>query len=247
LSDERKVALVTGGAKRVGRAVTLELARAGFEVAVHYRNSEGSAQELAANLLASGRRAIAVQADLADPDSCFSLVEKTVESLGALDVLVNNASVFFTTTPDTVQEFNPAVWEDMFRIHMLAPMALIHHSRTHLERSGRGVVVNLCDISAERPWPDHLAYCATKAGLVSLTRGMARALAPRIRVNGVAPGIAVFPDEYSAALRLQITRQVPLAREGSPDGVARLVRFLVETGDYITGQIVAIDGGRSVV
>lgn len=241
------VALVTGGSKRVGRAIVLELARGGHDVAVHYRTDPTAARELAANVLSMGRKAIAVQGDLADVESWPVIVGQAVGELGGLDVVVNNASTFLTATPDTVDAFDPPVWDAMFRIHMLAPMGLAHYAKPHLSRSGRGSIVNLCDISTQRPWPDHLAYCSTKAGLVALTRGLARALAPSIRVNAVSPGIAAFPDEYSTQLRLEITRQVPLAREGTPEGVARLVRFLIDSADYVTGQVIAIDGGRSVV
>lgn len=247
VSTNSSIALVTGGAKRVGRAIVLELARAGYDVAVHYRNNEYAARELVANVLASGRRSVALHADLTDEAAWPNLIAQTVAALGGVDVLVNNASQFLSPTPDTLEGFDPSLWETMFRVHMLAPFALVHHARRHLARSGRGCVINLCDISSERPWPDHLAYCATKAGLVALTRGLARAMAPAVRVNAISPGIATFPDEYGAVLRLQITRQVPLLREGTPEGVARLVRFLVDSADYVTGQVIAIDGGRGVV
>jgi pteridine reductase len=126
-------------------------------------------------------------------------------------------------------------------------MALCHHARRFLAAQDGGQIVNLCDVSADRPWPEHLAYCASKAALGALTKALARALAPRIQVNGVAPGIAVFPEEYAQQLRRELTDRVPLGRAGTPEEVAKLVRFLVESGDYITGQIIAIDGGRGLV
>jgi pteridine reductase len=130
---------------------------------------------------------------------------------------------------------------------LTAPAGLCHFAREHLAKGGRGNIVNLCDISAERPSPNHLAYGVSKAGLAALTQGLARALAPDIRVNAVSPGIADFPESYSPELRQRLTTQVPLKREGTPEGIARAVRFLVESGDYITGQILAVDGGRSTV
>ncbi len=241
------VALVTGGARRVGRAVVLELARAGCDVAIHYRDSGDEARQLAARIVEMGRRAVTVGGDLDDPASWPRVIHDTVAGLHRLDVLVNNASAFRNDVEDSLEGFDRDRWESMLRTNLVAPMALCHHAQPHLEASGNGKIVNLCDISAERPSPKHLAYCTSKAALAALTKGLARALAPRVQVNGVAPGIAVFPDDYEEELRRRLTSQVPLKREGTPEEVARLVRYLVESGDYLTGQIVAIDGGRSLV
>ncbi len=241
------VALVTGGAKRVGRAIVLELARAGCGVAIHYRDSRGEAEELEAAVSAMGRHAVTVAGDLNEPASWPAIIRESVESLGRLDVLVNNASAFLTGEPDSIDAFDPGRWESMFRTNLVAPMALCHHARPHLDAHGCGKIINLCDISAERPWAEHLAYCSSKAALAALTKGLARAMAPGVQVNGVAPGIAVFPEEYEEKMRRKLTGQVPLRRPGTPEEVARLVRFLAEAGDYITGQIISIDGGRSLV
>ncbi len=241
------VALVTGGAKRVGRAIVLELARAGCDVAIHGRDPAKPARQLIELVRDLGRRAVAVPGDLSEPRDWPTIVRQTVDDLGRLDILVNNASQFLTPTPDTVDEFAPKLWEQVLRVNVVAPMALAHHGRPHLEAHGHGRIVNLCDISADRPWPDHLAYCSSKAALVALTKGLARALAPAIQVNGVAPGIAVFPESYSEQQRESLVAQVPLRRAGTAEEVARLVRFMVESGDYMTGEIVHLDGGRSVV
>jgi pteridine reductase len=240
------VALVTGGARRVGRAVVLALARAGCDTAVHYHRSKPEAEDLAGRVADLGRRAVTVAGDLNDPSSWPKIVGRTIDGLGGLDVLVNNAAVFLTGLPDTVDDFAHERWEAILRTNLIAPMALCHEARPHLAARGNGKIVNLCDIAADRPWPDHLAYCASKAALAALTKGLALALAPKIQVNGIAPGIAVFPDEYPAGIRQRLTERVPTGREGTPGEVAELVRFLVESGDYITGQIVAIDGGRSI-
>jgi pteridine reductase len=138
-------------------------------------------------------------------------------------------------------------WESMLRTNVVAPVALCHYAQEHLKAGGCGRVINLCDISASRPWPDRLAYCTSKAALAAVTKGLARALAPEILVNGIAPGIAVFSDEYTAEQRRKLTGRVPLGRAGTPEEVARLVRFLVESGDYITGQVIPLDGGRSII
>ncbi len=241
------VALVTGGAKRVGRAIVLELARAGCHVAIHYRQSEAEARQLAKEVTTLGRRAITICGDLEEPASWPKVIGETVAGLGRLDILVNNASTFLTASPDTVEAFDPTVWGRVLGVNLMAPMGLCHHARRHLEEHGQGKIVNLSDIVVHRPWPDHLAYCVSKAGLDALTKALARALAPTVQVNGVASGIAAFPDEYPEALRRKLISRVPLGRAGTPGEVAAVVRFLVETGDYITGEIVRIDGGRSIV
>jgi pteridine reductase len=240
------VALVTGGAKRVGRAISLELARAGCSLSVHYRTSDQEAQQLAAEIAALGRRAVTVRGDLNEPSSWPAIIEATVGDLGRLDVLINNASVFLSEGDDSLEGFDPSLWARMLQTNLIAPVGLCHHAQKHLVAGGRGRIVNLCDVAADRPWPAHLAYCVSKAALVCATKALARAMAPSVQVFGVSPGIAVFPESYAAALRDHLVAKVPQKRAGSPDEVARLVRFLVENGSYMTGQVIAIDGGRSV-
>ena len=250
---EGTVALVTGGAKRVGRAIALELAAGGCDVAIHYHTSREEAEQLASEIAdlersASGlcRRAVTVHADLSHPARCAGVVEETVSRLGRLDILVNNAAIFPGRGSDSVDEFDSDLWERIHRINVLAPMALSRSAKAHLESRGGGHIINLCDAASDRPWPDHLGYGTSKAALAALTKGLARAMAPGIRVNGVAPGIAAFPEDYDEATRRRLTDAVPLEREGSPKDVAKAVRFLVEQGDYITGEIVVVDGGRSL-
>ena len=244
---EGTVALITGGAKRVGRAIGLALGHGGCDIAVHHRTSHVEADDLVRCIGEIGRRAVAVPGDLSDSADWPRIVQRTVGELGRLDILINNASVFAADSPDTVDDFDADKWERMLCVNLIAPMALVYHARPHLEARGDGRIVNLCDISADRPWPDHLAYCCSKAALGALTKGLARALAPHIKVNGIAPGIAIFPEEYSPPLRSRLTDEVPLGRAGTPEEVARLVRFVVESGDYMTGEIIRIDGGRSIV
>lgn len=254
MKPDRPVALITGGARRVGRAIVLELADAGYDVAIHYKTSHAQAIDLAEQVSGMRRRAIAVEGDLNDPESWPQTILRTVEQLQRLDVLINNASVFSSGAnasdpdrADTVDGFRIEQWESMLRTNLVAPMALCHHARPYLEAHGHGKIINLCDIAGDRPWRGHLAYCASKAALAALTKGLARALAPNVQVNGVAPGIAEFPSEYPDELRRRLIDKVPLGRAGTCDEVARLVRFLARSGDYLTGQIIAIDGGRSLV
>lgn len=246
MQAQKRVALVTGAARRVGRAIALEMARAGCDVAVHFRASAHEAEDVAALCQAAGSRTITVQADLHDTSSCGPLVGEVVNQLGRIDYLINNASDFLTSHPDTIDGFDAALWERMLRVNLIAPAALAHHAADQLRRT-RGAIVNLCDTSWDRPWPDHLAYGASKGGLVALTRALARALAPEVRVNAVSPGIAVFPESYDSATRRRLVERVPLGTEGTPESIARLVRYLCEDGAYITGQVVTCDGGRNVV
>ena len=208
-----RVALVTGGAVRVGRAIVEALAEAGCRVVVHYRHSAAEAASLVATLDEQGRPAVAVRADLAEPAAWGPLIDAAVKPWGRLDILVNNASLFIHGD-DSLAGFAAERWAELLRVNLTAPAGLAHHAQRYLAADGGGLIVNLCDIAAERPWPQHLAYCASKAGLVSVTRALARALAPAVRVNGIAPGIAVFPESYPAEQRQALVDRVPLQRGG---------------------------------
>lgn len=237
-------ALVTGAGKRVGRAIALELADAGCSVAVHYRSSADEAAQVVQLIEAAGRKAFAVQADLEEPEAPRRIVAETIGRLGRLDILVNNASIF---DREDVAAWDDAHWERTMRLNVIAPAMLARAAVEPLRRAGTGRIVNIADILADRPIRGFGAYCASKAALVSMTKSLARELAPAITVNAVSPGIAEFPEDYDQALRDKLVARVPLQRAGSPREVAQVVRFLVTTGDYVTGQVIAIDGGRSIV
>jgi pteridine reductase len=241
------VALVTGSAKRVGRAIVLELARAGYDVVIHFHTSGQAATSLAGEVSHFMRRAVTIRGDLANENEWPRIVEKAVAAMGRLDVLVNNASLFLMDRPDTLADFSVELWQRMFRVNLFGPVALCHYAAPHISESGNGCVINLCDSSVDQPWPGHLAYAASKGALVTATKALAKALAPRVRVNGVSPGIAVFPDSYSPAFRQKLIDQVPLGRAGTPEDIARTVRLLIDGAPYITGQIIAVDGGRNTV
>jgi pteridine reductase len=239
-----KVALVTGAARRVGRAIALELAGLGCDIAVHYRRSAGEAAEAADEIRRLGRRAFCVAGDLADPAVPAAVIREVASEFGRVDILVNNASDFSSAELDGWTDKH---WEEMFRVNLFAPAMLAQAAVPLMRRGGGGRIINLTDILAERPIKQFTAYCASKAALASLTRSLARELAPEITVNAVAPGIAVFPDHYGQELREKLTQRVPLRRPGSPEEIAATVRFLVTAGDYITGQVITVDGGRSIV
>lgn len=243
MSDARKAALVTGGAKRVGRAIALGLAELGYDVAITYLSSESEALETADAIRATGVRALTIRADLTQPAEAVDEVYRALSGdFGRLDVLVNNASWYARAdlrgvTPDVVQRLNA--------IHVETPLLLCQRFERML-RDARGHVVNMVDLLAERPWPAYLAYCASKAALWNLTLGLARTLAPEVTVNGIAPGVVEWPDDYPESEREKYLKRVPLARPGTPDDVAHVVRFLVTGGTYLTGQVIRLDGGRSI-
>ena len=240
---EQRVVLVTGAARRVGRAIALRLAQAGCRLAVHYCQSADAAAEVAEQCRRQGAEAECFRADLAQAERIPALVESVIERFGQLDVLINNASVFETMRLD---DFDLARWEETLRVNLTAPMALVHAAWPALKAAG-GRIVNLSDVSVAHPWPDHLAYCVSKGALDTLTRVLARALAPDVNVVGIAPGVAAWPEDYSDELRARLAAKIPLKRAGTVQDIAAAVHFVLAAGDYITGAVLPVDGGRSVV
>lgn len=238
-----RVTLVTGAARRVGRAIAERLARAGSHIAVHCNRSRDEAEQVAAGCRASGVEAAVFCADLADAAAAGELVAQVLARWGRLDVLINNASTFETMRLD---DFDLAEWDRALRVNLTAPMVLAHAARAAL-RTARGRIINLCDVATVRPWPDHLAYITAKGGLDTLTRALARAFAPEVNVVGIAPGVADWPEHYDQQTRDRLLQRVPLKRAGGPDDIAAAAHFLLSEGDYITGVVLPVDGGRSVV
>lgn len=242
--SDRPVALITGGAKRVGRAIALRLAQGGFDVAITYRESHAEAEQLLEQLRGIGRHALAIRVDLRHADeAALQIADAIQHNFGRLNVLVNNASIY---QPSSLQSATPAQMRAFWAIHIETPLLLCRQFEKQL-RSARGHVINMIDLLGERPWTEYLAYCASKAGLWNLTLGLARELAPEVTVNGIAPGVIAWPDEFPEMEREKYLSRVPLARAGTPQDAAELVHFLATTGNYITGQIIRLDGGRSIV
>ncbi len=235
----RRRALVTGGAVRVGRAICEELAASGFDVVVHYRGSSSDAEEVVARCRALGVEAVAVAADLGAPEGCARLAEAVSAGGDRLDLLVNNASVFY---PTPFAEVSAAQWDTMLNVNLRAPFLLSQALLPALQAAG-GLVVHLCDIGADRPVSGYSPYSVSKAGLVMLVKAMAVELAPAVRTVGVSPGQVIWPDEYDAPLREKLARRIPMGRVGEPADVARLVRFLALEGTYLNGVIIPVDGG----
>lgn len=239
-----KVALVTGAARRIGAAIATRLHAGGARVVIHYRGSKADAESLADSLndLRSDS-ATTLQANLLDTPTFPDLIEDVLDWGGRLDILVNNASSFY---PTPVGEITQQEWQDLVGSNLKAPLFLSQAAVPALRRRG-GTIVNLVDIHAQRPLRNHPVYGAAKAGLAMLTRSLAKDLAPEIRVNGVSPGAILWPeDSMSDAVKQSIINQVPLERPGDPQDIAGAVLYLVRDATYVTGQIIAIDGGRSV-
>jgi len=243
MAEDRKVALVTGGAKRVGRAIVEKLAAAGFDVAFTFNRSRDDAIALTNTRFESGAQCIAVEADLSDPEIATATIDKEFRAAySRLDVLVNSASAYL---PGRLKDTNLQLMRTVAAIHVQSPLLLCQKFE-QLLRASRGHVVNMIDLLAERPWPEYLIYCASKAALANLTLGLARELAPEVTVNGIAPGVVEWPENYPQADREKYLKRVPLARAGTPQDVANLVHFLCTEGSYVTAQIIRLDGGRSV-
>ena len=233
------VALVTGGARRIGRAIALDLAAHGWRVAVHYLRSDAAAAQLVAEIEAGGAQALAVGADLSDEAQCRALVPGVVQGLGRIDALVNNASLFEL---DSLADFGFAAMERHWRTNTAAPILLARA----LHAAGGSVVVNLLDQKLWNPNPDHLSYTLSKAALEAATRMLALALAPHVRVCGVAPGITLPSGTMSAAEFAAAHRMTPLARGSSAEDVARAVRFVIDS-PAITGTTLLVDGGQHLL
>lgn len=234
------MALVTGAGRRVGRAIALELGRAGAQVVVHYNASRGGADETAAMIVHAGGRAYVAQADLTDPAAPDRLIAEAIDAAGRLDILVNSAAVMERTP---IGEVTVEAWEAMFSLNLRAPFFLSQAAAPRLAEGG--VIVNIADLAAFETWPAYIPHSITKAGIVQLTRALARALAPRIRVNAVAPGAVQLPDDWDADSARRLASTTPLGRLGSADDVAQAVRYLIEAG-YVTGEVLIVDGGRHV-
>jgi pteridine reductase len=241
----RPIAVVTGAGGRVGRAVAVELGRAGALVVVHYLSSEEGAQETARRVREAGGEALLARADLGSAEGCEALASRARSACAlrgaGLSVLVHNASRF---SPAPLEGLTAGAWAEMMQVNLTAPYLLTRALLTEL-RAAAGVVVTLCDIGAERPLSGYAHYTASKAGLVGLTRALAVELAPEVRCVGVSPGQVAWPPEMPLEERERLARRIPLGRVGSPEDVARLVRFLWREATYMTGAILPVDGGLS--
>ena len=239
-----KTALVTGAARRIGAAIARRLHAAGANVVLHYRGADADAAALEAELnVARAGSAAKVKADLLAPVAPAVLVSSALEHFGRLDVLVNNASTFYPTAVGSIEAGH---WEELMGSNLRAPLFIAQEAAPELSKQ-RGAIVNIADIHAERPLKGYAVYSIAKAGLAAMTRALAVELGPEVRVNAVAPGAIVWPDDgqFAPPERGRVVATTPLGRLGSPEEIARAVHFLA-TAPFVTGQVLAVDGGRSV-
>ncbi len=237
-----RVALVTGAGRRIGRAIALALAGRGMRVAIHYHRSREDAEGTAAAIRALGRECDLFGADLGDVAQARALPAAVAQRFGGLDVLVNSAGIMARAT---VEETTPDLWDTVMDVNLRSAFFMVQGALPFL-RAAKGKVVNLADVGGLEPWPKYAAHCVSKAGVVMLTKTLALALAPDVTVNAVAPGAVLPPDEWDAASREHLARTTPLRRLGSPADVTAAVLYLLEGGDYVTGETIVVDGGRLI-
>ena len=225
----------------MGKAIALALAERGADIVVHFHSGSVEAESTASELRALGVQVALLQADLTDLPAAQALPQRAHDAFGRLDILVNSAAMMLRTP---VGEVLPAEWESMFALNLRAPF-FIAQAAGPLMRAHAGVIVNIADLAAYETWPAYVPHAVTKAGVVQLTRGLARALAPEIRVNAVAPGAVLLPDEWDQIAADRLIATTPLARLGSADDVAHAVVYLCEAS-YVTGEVLIVDGGRHI-
>ena len=236
-----RVALVTGGGRRVGRALALALGERGATVAVHFNDASAGADDVVKAIAGAGGKSRAFGADLTDPDAPATLVTQIVDTFGQLDVLVNSAAIMVRTP---FGEVDATTWDRMFALNLRAPFLLSQAAAPHLRRT-RGAIVNISDLAAFETWPAYIPHGITKAGVNQITRNLARMLAPEVRVNGIAPGTVLLPDGWSEADSKRLSETTPLGRPGSPADVVAAMLYLLDA-DYVTGDTIVVDGGRHV-
>jgi NAD(P)-dependent dehydrogenase (short-subunit alcohol dehydrogenase family) len=239
-----KVALVTGSARRIGREIALSLASRGCRLALHYRQSASDARHVRRLVRERDVAAEIFQADLSINTQIDELVHQIQNRFGRIDILINNASLFYTTPWEKIQESD---WDALMNINLKAPFLLSHQVSRIMMESGGGKIIHMADVGGLNPWSAYVPYCVAKAGLIALTKGMAKALAPAIQVNAIAPATVLPPENSTHEEIHQLVRKIPLQRIGEPADVVSTVLYLLEGTDYVTGQVLVVDGGRTLV
>lgn len=239
---EGKVALITGGAMRVGRQIALALATRGMKIIIHYNNSHAAALEAADEIAAQGEECRLVQADLRSKLQIDEMARGALEHWGRVDVLVNNAAVYYKTPFD---ELSTAEWDHVMDVNLRGPFLCSLTFGRHMKELGGGKIVNIADWSAERPYADYLPYCVAKAGVITLTKALAKALAPTVLVNAVSPGAVMLPDDFPEQAKQLAIEHTLVKHLGKPEDIAAAVCFLAES-EFITGTNIVVDGGRLI-
>lgn len=239
-ASAERVALVTGAGRRIGAAMARALGTRGYTVAVHYNSSAAGADAVAAEIADAGGRARTFAADLLDANAAATLVNTVADELGRLDLLVNSAASMMRTP---IGEVSVAEWDEIFALNLRAPFFAAQAAAQRMPAGG--VIVNMADLAAFESWPAYVPHGISKAGVVALTRTLARTLAPRIRVNAIAPGVVLLPEEWDEASSDRLRATTPLRRHGSPDDVVKALLYLLDA-DFVTGEVLMVDGGRRI-
>jgi pteridine reductase len=238
-----KVALVTGAARRVGKAIALALARRGAHVAISYNRSAGEARQTVQEIEACGVRSLAVRGDIRRGAEVDAIVTEVMADFGRIDILVNNASNYYKTPFDSLTEEQ---WDDLVGTNLKGTFLVAKRVGDEMLRAGSGKIINLADWAGFRPYKDYIPYCVAKAGVIALTTALAKTLAPNVQVNAIAPGPVLLPEDFDDSVREAVIRATPLHRVGTPEDIAQTVVFLVEGSDFITGATIVVDGGRLI-
>jgi len=240
---QNQVALVIGAGRRIGRVIALTLARAGADLVVHYNESKEGARAAVREIESLGSHAMAARADVSRPKQVAALFRAVEKRFGRLDLLVNNAGVFFPAKWDRLSEDD---WDKVLATNLKGAFFCAQAAARLMRRQGQGRIVIISSLGGLQAWPDYIHYCASKAGAVSITRSLAKALAPHIQVNSIAPGTILFPGDRRDAVMERIIRSTPLRKAGRPEDIAEMVLFLATRSDFITGQVFVVDGGKSI-
>jgi NAD(P)-dependent dehydrogenase (short-subunit alcohol dehydrogenase family) len=236
-------AIVTGAGRRIGRVIALALAERGADIVVHCHRSREEAETTAAQVRKLGRRALIFAADQSDWNAVECACDEAWRVTGGIAVLVNNAAIYRRTPLKEIRERD---WDELLDTDLKGPFAFARFLGPLMKARGRGKIISIADAGAERVWPGYIPYCVAKAGVVAMTHGLAKALAPQVQVNAIAAGTILWPEDFDEKSKKRALRDVPLRRVGSPADIARAVCFLVESGDYVTGAVLPVDGGRTV-
>jgi NAD(P)-dependent dehydrogenase (short-subunit alcohol dehydrogenase family) len=243
MTIQGKVALITGSAKRIGRAVAVELARRGARIAVHYRSERSEAEETLRMIRSSGSEGAVFRAELTDIVAVERMFDDVRKTFNVLDILINNASIF---SPATADSTTPGLWDSQMDSNAKAPFFVAQNAARIMKPQGRGKIINIADVAGEVIWSGYLPYSISKAALIAVNRGLAKTYAPDIQVNAIAPGPVLFPEYYSDEQKKAAIERTLLKREGSPQDIVNAVVFLIEN-DYITGEMIHVDGGRHLM
>ena len=238
-----KIALVTGGAKRVGKAIVEALAARGCHLVVHYHRSQTQAEETVRQLQAAGHRSIALQADITKEDEVEAMIEAAISHFGRIDILVNNAALFYRTPVETLSIED---WERVMDVNLTGTFLCAHKIGLRMREWGWGHIINIADVAGLRPWADYIPYSVSKACVLTFTQGLAMELAPQVMVNAVIPGPVLFQEDTPDSVQQREIDKTLVKRAGSPEDVAQVVVFVAES-DYSTGSSFHVDGGRALV